>query len=75
VRDLTGPWLLYDNQEDPYQTNNLASQPKYARLQAGLDALLARKLKERHDAFLPGEAYVKKWGYQVDANGTVPYSP
>jgi len=73
VRDLNGPWLLYDNQTDPYQTNNLANQPKQARLQAKLDAVLARKLKERHDEFLPGEAYIKQWGYKVDANGTVPY--
>lgn len=74
VRDLNGPWLLYDNKTDPYQTNNLVNQPKHARLQAKLDAVLARKLKERHDEFLPGEAYIKKWGYKVDANGTVPYT-
>jgi len=73
VRDLRGPWLLYDNQADPCQTNNLANQPKVAKLQARLEATLARKLKERHDEFLPGDAYVKKWGYPVDANGTVPY--
>src|ERR1039458_7530660 len=56
VRDLSGPWLLYDNQTDPYQTNNLANQPKYSRLQGKLDATLARKLKQRHDDFLPGAA-------------------
>jgi arylsulfatase A-like enzyme len=75
VRDLIGPWLLYDNQTDPYQTNNLASQPEYYRLQAKLDGMLTRKLKERRDEFLPGDAYVKHWGYKVDANGTAPYSP
>ena len=69
VRDLNGPWLLYDNQTDPCQTNNLANQPKYSKLQAKLEATLARKLKERHDDFLPGAAYLDKWGYQVDANG------
>ena len=69
VRDLTGPWLLYDNQTDPYQTNNLVNQPKYSKLQAKLEATLARKLKERHDEFLPGDAYTRRWGYQVDANG------
>jgi len=74
VRDLSGPWLLYDNQADPYQTNNLANQPRHARLQARLDTLLARKLKERHDEFLPGAAYIKQWGYEVDAQGTVPYA-
>jgi arylsulfatase A-like enzyme len=73
VRDLNGPWLLYDNQTDPCQTNNLANQPKHSRLQARLEAKLTRKLKERHDDFLPGDAYIKQWGYKVDANGTVPY--
>jgi arylsulfatase A-like enzyme len=75
VRDLNGPWLLYDNQKDPYQLNNLANQPKSARLLHTLDTLLTHKLKERHDEFLPGDAYVKQWAYEVDANGTVPYKP
>ena len=26
VRDLKGPWLLYDNQEDAYQLENLCNQ-------------------------------------------------
>ena len=69
MRDLNGPWLLYDNQTDPYQTNNLANRPKNSKLQAKLEATLARKLKERHDDFLPGDAYTQQWGYQVDANG------
>ena len=73
VRDLNGPWLLYDNQTDPCQTNNLVNLPKYSKLQSRLDGALARKLKEWHDDFLPGDAYIKQWGYQVDANGTVPY--
>jgi arylsulfatase A-like enzyme len=75
ARDLHGPWLLYDNKADPYQTNNLANQPKAARLQHKLEALLTSKLKAQHDQFLPGEVYIKQWGYKVDANGTVPYSP
>jgi arylsulfatase A-like enzyme len=75
VRDLSGPWLLYDDEKDPFQMHNLANQTKYARLQSRLDTLLARKLKERHDEFRPGEAYIKQWGYTVDANGTAPYAP
>ncbi|HEY5480364.1 MAG TPA: hypothetical protein VIL39_02695 [Verrucomicrobiae bacterium] len=49
--------------------------PKYSRLQGRLDATLNRKLEERHDNFLPGDAYIKQWGYKVDANGSVPYKP
>ena len=33
------------------------------------------KLKQQNDEFLPGEAYIKKWGYKVNADGTVPYTP
>ncbi len=75
VRDLTGPWLLFDNQVDPEQTKNLINAPGYSALQADLEARLARKLKAEGDAFLLAEDYIRKWGYKVDANGTVPYAP
>ena len=31
-------------------------------------------LKTAGDDFLPGMKYIEKWGYKVDARGTVPYS-
>jgi arylsulfatase A-like enzyme len=74
VRDLKGPWLLYDNQRDPYQLDNLCDKPECAALQASLDALLSRKLKETQDDFLSGWDYIKKWGYEVDESGTVRYT-
>jgi len=74
VRDLKGPWLLYDNQQDPYQLNNLAGKGDSVDLQKRLDSLLARKLKSTGDDFLPGTKYIDKWGYKVNARGTVPYS-
>ena len=42
-------------------------------LQAELETALQRELQRRHDEFLPGKEYVKRWGYKTDANGTVPY--
>ena len=75
VRDLQGPWLLFDNQSDPGQLNNLANNPAHAKLQSRLDALLHRKLKAAADPFLPGDVSIRKWGYTVDVNGTVPYAP
>jgi hypothetical protein len=75
VRDWTGPWLLFDNWTDPFQLQNLVHQSAHARLQRDLDALLANKLMQAGDAFLSAEEYVTKWGYTVDANGTVPYTP
>lgn len=74
VRDLKGPWLLYDNRKDPYQINNLCNNPKYSELQKKMEALLAKKLKQTNDQFLPGPEYIKKWGYVVGKNGTVRYS-
>ena len=73
-RDLSGPWLLFDDQIDPFQTNNLANDPKAASLQHSLDKALARKLKAQHDEFLPAENYLRKYGIVVNANGTVPYT-
>ncbi len=73
VRDLNGPWLLFDNQSDPYQLRNLIADSAATSLRKRLDATLRRKLESMHDEFRPGEEYVKKWGYVVDKNGTVPY--
>ena len=75
VRDLNGPWLLYDNAADPYQINNLAGQPAHAKLQGELEERLKKKLAEQRDEFRPGPEYVKKWGYQVDTNETVRFTP
>ena len=74
VRDMDGPWLLYDNQKDPYQQTNLVNTPETARLQAKLDAKLTAKLKEHGDQFKHGSEYIKKWGYQVNDQGTLPHS-
>ena len=75
ARDLEGPWLLYNNEKDPLQLDNLAGKPEHAKLQAELDALLKKKLAEQHDEFRPGAEYIAKWGYKVDAKGTAPYAP
>jgi len=74
VRDLKGPWLLYDNQQDPYQLNNLCNKPEFSKLQKRLEGILSQKLKETNDDFLPGSEYIKKRGYVVDESGTVPYT-
>ena len=75
VKDLNGPWLLYDNRKDPYQMNNLVKDENYADLRIDLDALLMQLLSEKNDQFLPGEKYIEKWGYKVNKRGTVEYTP
>jgi hypothetical protein len=72
VRDLSGPWLLFDNEADPYQLDNLVNSPEHAALQARLEAALQKLLKKTGDEFQPGPAYIAKWGYTVDKSGTVP---
>ena len=67
------PWLLYDNESDPYQQKNLCNLPEHAALQRELDALLQAKLRQAHDDFQPGAVYLKKWNYAVDKTGTMPY--
>ena len=67
VTDLNGPWLLYDNENDPYQLENLCNQNKHIALRQKLDKTLRKKLKETNDRFLSGEEYIKKWGYKVDS--------
>jgi len=74
VRDLKGPWLLYDNEKDPYQLDNLCGKAEYGKLQKKLEGLLSSKLKATNDEFLSGWEYIKKWGYVVDSGGTVRYS-
>jgi arylsulfatase A-like enzyme len=73
ARDLSGPWLLYDNRKDPYQRKNLIGRPEAAALQQRMEAWLDRKLKAQGDAFAPAETYIRQWGYKVDATGTVPF--
>ena len=74
VRDLSGPWLLYDNEADPYQQTNLINTPAAADRQAGLEDQLKQLLARYDDQFLPGSAYIERWGYQTDERGTVPYT-
>ncbi|HEV7350328.1 sulfatase [Telluribacter sp.] len=74
TRDLNGPWLLFDNQNDPFQMNNLVEKKEYAKVQADLDKRLVAVLKKRKDAFRPGLEYVKQKGYVIDDTETVPYN-
>jgi arylsulfatase A-like enzyme len=73
VRDLQGPWLLFDNEKDPCQLTNLCDDESSKPLQKYLNHVLDRMLGEHHDDFLAGEAYIARWGYVTDQTGTVPY--
>ena len=74
VRTRSGPWLLYDNEKDPYQMTNQIESPSYQRVRQELDRELERWLQRTGDRFLPREAYWKQFGYPVNKSGAVPYS-
>ena len=74
VRDLRGPWLLFDNDADPFQMDNLASRPEPRT--AGPARRRASRQAPRSRRRVPaGRATTSRWGYHVDATGTVRYTP
>jgi arylsulfatase A-like enzyme len=62
VRSIHGPWLLYDNQSDPYQMRNLTGKAEARTLQSRLDRELDAELKRRKDDFLPAAEYARRAG-------------
>ena len=75
VRDLEGPWLLYDNEPDPYQLDNLCNKPR-ARGPAGEPGCpsVEEAQGRRTMSSFPASEYIRKWGYEVDESGTVRYT-
>lgn len=71
VKDLAGPWLLYDNQKDPFQLNNLADVPQYKNLQDSMENVLQSKLKKTKDEFFPADYYMTKWNYLYDNKDSI----
>jgi arylsulfatase A-like enzyme len=59
VRWLTGDIELYDDENDPYQLENLAEDPAHATTVRDLEAKLVQFLAEAHDEFPPGTAYIE----------------
>jgi len=62
VRNLDGPWLLFDNEADPYQMRNLIGRPEAAAVQRDLEALLQARLAALGDRFEPAEVYLQRAG-------------
>jgi arylsulfatase A-like enzyme len=73
VRDLAGPWLLFDNAADPYQLHNLANEPALADLRAALDVRLDALLQRVGDDVPPGDAYFDRFHVRLDDKGDVYY--
>ncbi|MBI1336105.1 MAG: sulfatase-like hydrolase/transferase [Phycisphaera sp.] len=62
VRDTDGPWLLYDNLNDPYQMHNLVHDPGHAALRDSMDRELQSRLDRNGDDLPTGEQAMERWG-------------
>ncbi len=65
VRDLDGPWLLYDTVLDPLQRHNQVHDPALEGVRATLDSWLMQELERLGDTFESGETYAERWGYSL----------
>lgn len=74
VRGLDGPWLLFDDREDPFQMANLLEKPEHAALAQDLEVRLQAELDRIGDGFRSPGSYLEQWGYQVGENGAIGYS-
>ena len=45
------PWVLFDNEEDPYQMNNLAEDPRAAKLRGEMDGLIDDWMRRTDDSW------------------------
>ena len=50
TRRALEPWLLYDNQKDPYQMRSVIEEPAYRQRREELEAMLVQWLKRVGDA-------------------------
>ena len=65
VRDLEGPWLLYNNEEDPYQLENLCNRSEMRAVQMHLEGVLSDLLEKQNDTFATGHELLDRWGYEM----------
>lgn len=62
VRHSKGPWLLYDNLEDPYQMRNLVDHPEARSVQQAMESRLQTMMRTRNDHFEDERVYLEKDG-------------
>lgn len=70
ARTVEGPWLLFDNDADPYQMCNLVNESTSRATVGELNHLMDRKLAEVGDAFEPPEVYMERFGWVLNEKGT-----
>ncbi len=61
ARSHDGPYVLFDNEADPYQLRNLAHDPAAADLVRDLDRKLQARLDRLGDTFETGDALMERY--------------
>jgi len=71
-----GPWLLYDNDQDPHQLHNRVADadPVWRRQTRTLRDELHAWMDRVDDDFAPREDYWRRFGYTVDPYAQAPYT-
>lgn len=59
------PWMLFDNDADPWQQTNLASNPDYVEDLKKLGDRLSERLMEIQDPFLDSESMIDYFGLRT----------
>ena len=73
IKTVDGPWMLFDDKKDPFQENNLVSDPASDGILDKMDGILMQQLDRINDDFQPAEYYIEKWGYNIRPAGHIPY--
>jgi arylsulfatase A-like enzyme len=58
---IDGSELLFDNQKDPLQMNNVVDDPYYQDVYQDLKSKMKSKMEELNDEFKPSSWYRDKW--------------
>ncbi len=62
ARDVNGPWVLYDNESDPYQLDNLVADTAHQEVREALEAELQGWTARFDDPLLTAEALLERVG-------------
>lgn len=62
ARNVAGPWLLYDDQNDPFQVHNLIDDPAMKDVRAELEQELGRQMEWFGDRLLDREEFLDALG-------------
>lgn len=74
AKTTEGPFMLFDNEKDPLQLNNLINKKEYSGLQAELEKDLDRELERIGDKdFKDKYFYLKKFNLEINGNNCVKY--